>query len=308
MNTITRAEAKPFIKWVGGKGQLLSELLPRVPKTIRCYHEPFVGGGALFYALALRLKLSRGKLTTLNGGASYSYSLPTQFSPAVAKLSDINGELINAYQVVRHLPDKLIKVLEDFDRSHSESFYYSVRSWDRDPELWENTNSVYRAARFIYLNKTCYNGLYRVNMKGQFNASFGRYTNPLICDKPTLKACSQALSGVHIDYRPVDSVLDVAVEGDFIYFDPPYAPVSATSDFTSYTKQGFDVKDQIALKNICVDLDRNGIKWMLSNSNAPLIRDLYQRFNVETVQAGRSVNSKGSKRGKVDELIIRNYG
>lgn len=266
---------RPFVKWAGGKGQLLSELVARVPQPFNRYFEPFVGGGALFFNL----------------------------SPKQAVLSDSNPDLINLYVVIRDQVDELIEDLGQhvYDRE----YYYRLRQVDRTLEYGQWT-AVKRASRFIYLNKTCYNGLYRVNSRGEFNVPFGRYKNPTILDVDNLRACHEALQGVTIECRDFREACRELGEGDFVYFDPPYMPVSATASFTGYTREGFGEKMQEELVSVCRALDRRGVRFMVSNSDTPLVRGLYEGFNLEVVFAARSINSQGRKRGRVPEVVVRN--
>ena len=270
-------ECKPFLKWAGGKRQLLPELLSRIPEKINFYHEPFIGGGALFFAR----------------------------QPTVGVISDLNSDLINCYQVVRDFPRELVELLETYEIS--EEFYYKLRDADRDASF-SSWTPLQRAARLIYLNKNCFNGLYRVNSKGLFNVPFGKYDNPRLADLDNLLGCSQALQQVEVLYCSYLDVERRCSRGDFVYFDPPYAPLNTTSNFTGYSTDGFTANDQIELATLCRRLDRNGVLFMLSNSDVPAIRELYEpHFKVETVQASRAVNSVGYKRGKVSELLVRNY-
>lgn len=271
--------AKPFLKWVGGKSQLLGQLRTEIPDPMNCYFEPFVGGGALFFDL----------------------------QPKRATLSDTNEELINAYTVVRDQLEELIDALKEF-RYDSELFY-QVRNADRsdsyrDPSNW---TPVRRAARLIYLNRTCFNGLYRVNSRGQFNVPFGRYSNPTILDVATLKACSAALAQTTLVVGNFALVETMAMAGDFVYFDPPYVPLSDTASFTSYTKSGFGPNEQAALRDCARNLVERGVRVLISNSDTPLIRELYadEPFKIGTVFASRAVNSKAERRGKVAEVLIR---
>ncbi|MBI3945833.1 MAG: DNA adenine methylase [Armatimonadetes bacterium] len=270
------ARARPFLKWAGGKGQLLPELTKRVPASFGAYHEPFVGGGALFFAL-----FGLGSLST-------------------ACLSDINPSLIDAYIAVRNHVDEVIVALRQ--HRHDERHYYAVRALK--PELLPLPE---RGARTIYLNKTCYNGLHRENRAGQFNVPFGRYKNPTICDEENLRACSRALQRAEVSRRHFSSVLDVARPGDLVYFDPPYHPLSATANFTSYDRSGFGEGDQAQLRDVYAELTRRGVKAMLSNSDTPFIRSLYSDYEISQVHAPRIVNSRASGRGKVPEVIVRNY-
>ena len=283
-NTLTDRDAntrslmpRPFLKWVGGKGQLIAELIKRVPSTFDRYYEPFVGGGALFFAL----------------------------QPKYAYLSDINNELVNVYSVIKNDVEVLIESLAR--HVYQESYFYQLRAADRDP-TYMGWTPVEKASRLIYLNKTCYNGLYRVNSNGYFNTPFGSYRNPTICDAENLWTCSQALQETEIRCDSYLTVERNVTRGDFVYFDPPYAPLTTTSSFTGYSKNGFRIEEQEALRDLCVRLDKKGVKWMLSNSWVPLILNLYKDYNCETVQATRAINSKGEKRGKIEEAIIRNYG
>ncbi|MEL7354656.1 MAG: DNA adenine methylase [Cyanobacteria bacterium J06560_5] len=268
--------AKPFVKWVGGKRQLLSELVERVPSDYGRYYEPFVGGGALFFHL----------------------------QPQRACLTDINPDLVNLYTVIR---DKVGELVEDL-RQHvyEKTYFYQIRGADRTPD-YQSWTDVQKASRFIYLNKTCYNGLYRVNSKGQFNAPFGRYTNPTILDVENLYACHRALQKAVIEEADFYSVRRRIRANDFVYFDPPYAPLSATASFTGYTKGGFDADMQYALRDLCRSLDNRSVRFMLSNSSAPLILDLYAEFNIDLVYATRAINSKAGKRGKIPEVVVTNY-
>lgn len=268
---------KPLLKWVGGKRQLLPAIRAVVPEFER-YREPFLGGGAVLFSLA----------------------------PQQAIAGDLNSELITVYTVVRDHVDELIALLKTYP--NNEDFFYELRGLDRSSSFAE-LSRVSRAARTIYLNKTCYNGLYRVNNAGQFNAPFGRYKNPAICDEKTLRAVSRYLRGndvtlLHGDYH---AVLKGAGEGDFVYLDPPYDPVTPTSNFTGYQSGGFSHADQIALKLACDELDYNGAKFLLSNSATSFITELYADYTVETVGANRAINSVASKRGKVDEVLVRNF-
>ena len=268
--------AKPFVKWAGGKTQLLLELTSRVPRTFQRYYEPFLGGGALFFCI----------------------------QPENAFLSDVNAELINVYRVVKNNVEKLIASLTQ--HVYQESYFYKIREADRTVE-YTTWNNVQKASRLIYLNKTCFNGLYRVNSKGQFNAPFGDYQNPKICAPENLRACSKVLQSATLTSSSYLCTEKHVHEGDFVYFDPPYAPLSTTSNFTNYSKNGFSRENQETLRDLCVRLDKKGVFWMLSNSAAPLILDLYSDYNIEMVEATRAINSKAGKRGKIKEVIVRNY-
>jgi len=267
--------ARPFLKWAGGKGQLLDQFRPLLPREHRSYFEPFVGAAALFFSLLGR---RRGK----------------------AVLSDVNRELIDCYLAVQTRVDDVIRALAAhvYDSDH----YYRVR--DVDPA---GISLPERAARTIYLNKAGYNGLYRVNRAGRFNVPFGRYTNPLLCDADNLRACSGALAGVRLKVRDFEEVLAHAKEGDFVYFDPPYVPVSVTAGFTSYAAGGFEWPEQERLAGVFARLASAGVRVMLSNSDTPAVRRLYAGFRIDTVSAPRSINSNATRRGRVGEVVVRNF-
>jgi DNA adenine methylase len=264
---------------VGGKRQLLNELTARLPRGINRYHEPFLGGGALFFELAHRGVFSK------------------------AFLSDLNRDLIEVYQAVKSGVEPLIRALEE--HRYSEREYYRLR--DAAPAQ----NRPARAARLIYLNKTCYNGLYRVNSQGRFNVPFGRYKNPLICDAPNLRLCSAALAKAAIRRQPFETVLAAAEKGDLIYFDPPYYPLSKTANFAAYQKTGFGEADHESLREVFLELHRRGCHVMLSNSHTPFTTALYRRLGagirMEEVNATRAVNSDSSRRGTVKEILVRNF-
>jgi len=268
------------LKWVGGKGQLVGEIIKLLPQKFNNYVEPFVGAGALFFAL---------------------YSADILKDKSVI-LSDFNEELINAYKALQknNGANNIIKLLSNEMYANNSENFYSVR-------LNVPTNSYERAARMIYLNKTCFNGLYRVNSKGLFNSPFGKYNNPKICDSENLKAVSSALKNVSLMNGDFEVTSHLIKKEDFVYFDPPYQPVSKTSNFTNYTKNSFGEDDQKRLFNFYTSLSDKGCKVMMSNSDAKLIRELYKNFNLRVVGAKRSINCKSSKRGNVDELIITNY-
>ena len=274
-------QAKPFVKWVGGKRSLLPELMRRVPTEFKNYYEPFVGGGALFYDLK-----NKGKIDIGGGGRAF--------------LSDVNSDLIITYQVIQRDPEPLITKLREHAGKHCKDYYYEVRSQHHLDDRVEI------AARFIYLNKTCYNGLWRVNSKGQFNVPVGRYENPAICQPEVLRACHVALHGVDVRLRDFCK-LD-AGEGDFVYFDPPYAPLDSTS-FTAYVKNGFGDENQVKLRDLCLVVHKQGAKVMVSNSDTEFIRDLYSNavFMFHEVRAPRMVNCKANARGAVSELVITTY-
>ena len=272
----TTSLARPFLKWAGGKSQIISQLHKRLPVRFNQYWEPFVGGGALFFSL-----------TSLK-----------------AHLFDVNEELINAYKFVRDDVEGLICELEQ--HRYEKEYFYSVRDWDRS-SLYREMPAIKRAGRFIYLNKTCFNGLHRVNSKGHFNVPFGSYVNPKIIDVSNLRRCSQVLQNCELQAGEYSLVEVHAQKGDFIYFDPPYVPLSSTSSFTAYAKNGFSLQDQVALRDLCVRLAHKGVLFMLSNSANEITKELYSGFNLESVNVGRSINSKGSRRGDVEEIIVTNY-
>jgi DNA adenine methylase len=269
--------ARPFLKWAGGKGQLLAQLLPLLPsRPARRYFEPFVGGAALFFALR----------------------------PDEATLSDVNAELVGCYRAVQSDVEGVIAALST--HRYEERAFYRVR--EQDPDTLSPSE---RAARTIYLNKTGYNGLYRVNRAGRFNVPFGRYKNPGFASHESfenLRACSRALAGVRLLVRDFGDVVADAREGDLVYFDPPYVPLSGTSDFTAYVAGGFGPRDQERLASVVHALDARGVLVMLSNSDAPVVRDLYARYRIDVVSAARSINSRANRRGRIAEVVVRNYG
>ncbi len=269
----------PVLKWVGGKRQLLDTLLPLIPKDYKTYCEPFLGGGALFFKL----------------------------QPRVAFVNDVNADLMNVYEVIRDNATGLIQTLETHE--NTSVHFYEVRDWDRDKELYAKLSKVEKAARTIYLNKTCFNGLFRVNNAGEFNSPFGNYRNPNIVNAPVLKALNAYFKSADITFFSGDykEVLDKLPKNSFVYLDPPYDPVSNTSNFTGYTKGGFDRDEQIRLRKCCDDLNERGIKFMLSNSATDFIKEQYSAYNIMVVKAKRNVNSVASKRGDVEEVVVRNY-
>lgn len=279
---------RPFLKWVGGKGQLLDELLARVDEAgaFGRYHEPFVGGGALFYAM------HRGKL----------------LGKKKASLADYNPRLVATYEGLRDDVDGVIRFLLSHKKKHSEAYYYKVREDLRgDVSKGGPKDLVKHAARTIYLNKTGYNGLYRENNSGLYNVPFGRYKNPQICDEENLRACAKALAKATITATHFSTITKRAQKGDFVYFDPPYDPVSKTASFTSYAKGGFNEDSQRLLAQTCKDLHAEGVKVLLSNSYTDFIRDLYSDFTVEAVSANRNINSNPGKRGAIQEALVRNF-
>ena len=271
-----REETYPIVKWVGGKRQLMFELLKNMPKSYNRYFEPFIGGGALFFEL----------------------------QPDNAYISDMNEELINLYQVVRDEVDELICDLQKHDIS--KEYFMEIRNIDRTEE-YQNWSDVQKASRFIYLNRTCFNGMYRVNSKGEFNVPFGHYKNPRILDENNLINCSNLLQGIEIKHADFSEILKKVKKGDFVYFDPPYVPLSETSSFTSYTKEGFDIDMQFKLRDVCDELDTMGVNFLLSNSDTKLVNDLYKNYNIKKVFASRQINANADGRGKITEVLVRNY-
>ena len=266
-------EPRPFLKWAGGKGQLIPQYLPFFPKNFSTYYEPFLGGGAIFFHL----------------------------QPQRSLLIDINPELVNVYECVRNNVEGLIQQLTIHRDRHCQEYYYQVRSCIP-------TCSLERAARLIYLNKTCFNGLYRENSKGMFNVPMGRYKNPGIFDPELLKAASRSLQTADIQMNQFETVLDYATSNDdFVYFDPPYYPISATSNFTAYSRYLFKQEDHIRLRNTFAELTQRGVQVMLSNSDCPFVRELYQNFYIHKIIAARAINSNAKRRGKITELLITSY-
>ena len=269
-----------FLKWAGGKLQLIEQFKNLFPHNFRNYYEPFIGSGAVFFYVKSKLK------------------------PNKVILSDTNEELINCFCVVRDKPSELVELLLNHRKKHSKEYYYSVRSMESS-----TLDSLDRAARLIYLNKTCFNGLYRVNSKGQFNVPFGDYENPSIFDKNVLFQASQLLQGVHLQVMTFEKVLDFAGKDDFVYFDPPYIPLSKTSSFTRYSKSDFSMMEQKRLSEVFRILDSRGCFVMLSNSDHALTRELYRHYEKNTVivRAKRMINSVGSRRGGINEVVVTNY-
>ena len=266
----------PIVKWVGGKRQLIFELLKNMPKDFNKYFEPFVGGGALFFELQLDNSC----------------------------ISDVNEELINLYLVVRNNVNELINDLNKHEIS--KEYFLEMRNLDRKKE-YKKLSNIRRASRFIYLNRTCFNGMYRVNSKGQFNVPFGHYKNPRIIDENNLLNCSLLLKKTEIKCADFSEILNNVKKGDFVYFDPPYVPLNKTSSFTSYTREGFDVGKQLKLKNVCDELNLMGVKFMLSNSDTELINELYANYNIQKVFASRQINANPNGRGKIAEVLVKNY-
>ena len=269
----------PVVKWVGGKRQLLDEITPLLPKKITTYCEPFLGGGAVLFSI----------------------------QPRKAIINDLNSDLINVYITIKNNIDELIASLQK--HQNTQEYFYKIRDIDRNKEAYEQISNIEKASRIIYLNKTCYNGLFRVNQAGEFNSPFGHYKNPNIINEPVLRAVNKYFNNNEISFFSEDfsTVLSKLSKGAFVYLDPPYDPVSDTSSFTGYHKGGFDKNEQIRLKNCCDELTKNGINFMLSNSSTDFIRNLYKDYNITLVKAKRTINVDANKRGEIDEVIIRNY-
>lgn len=270
----------PFVKWVGGKRQLLSSIQEVIPHNIKDYKyiEPFIGGGAVLFHL----------------------------QPKIAVINDFNEELVNVYNVVR---DNLEELIIDLKKHRNEpDYFYEIRGLDRK-DVFQTLSNVERASRVIFLNKTCFNGLYRVNNAGEFNSPFGRYKNPNIVNEPTLRAVSKYLNSNNIVIKSGDysKTLKEADIKSFVYLDPPYHPISESSNFTGYIQGGWTESDQVDLKKQCDILNEKGIKFLLSNSSADFIKDLYKDYRVSIVKATRAINSNASNRGEIDEVLIRNY-
>lgn len=277
--------AKPprsFVKWAGGKGHLLQQLEEYLPRSFSTYYEPFLGGGAFFFHLAKRRP---------------------RFD---AVLSDVNAELINAYEVVKNDVEALIKELQSCEARYKlapKQYYYQIRAE-------EPLDDIKKAARLIFLNRTCYNGLYRVNKKGKFNVPFGRHKNPTVCDRENLIAVNQVLRWSNakllaVDYR--EATKD-ARKGDFVYFDPPYQPMSTTANFTSYTDSGFSFDDQLRLGEWFKELDKREVRVVLSNSNKKEIRRIYRRYSVRKVKALHAISCRADGRKAYTEFIVSNDG
>lgn len=270
----------PVVKWVGGKRQLLGAITPLLPRRIAAYCEPFLGGGAVLFSI----------------------------QPAQAIVNDLNGDLITVYQVIRDDVDALVESLKA--HRNTPEYFYAIRDMDRDRAAYADLSQVERASRLIYLNKTCFNGLFRVNSAGAFNTPFGRYKNPNIVNEPVLRAVNRyfAAGGVTFFHEDFAKTLARVEPGALAYLDPPYDPVSDTASFTGYSKGGFDKNEQRRLKRCCDDLTRRGVKFVLSNSATDFIKELYQDYEILVVKAKRAINADASRRGAVEEVLIRNYG
>lgn len=266
---------RPFLKWAGGKSRLIQQYIPYFPKSYKNYYEPFLGGGAVFFYL----------------------------QPTTAILTDINAELINTYCCVRDNVEELISILKEHKNRHNKDYYYSVRNNS-------GGTNIEKAARIIYLNKTCFNGLYRVNSQGKFNVPLGRYENPNICHENLLRVASIALSHAEIQQADFTEVLNHATSSDdFVFFDPPYHPINNTSYFTAYSPNSFSKKDQELLRDTCAELASRGVKVMVCNSDSEFIRKIYTDINFESyrIKAARSINSNIKNRGMISELLITSF-
>lgn len=274
-------KGKPFVKWAGGKRQVINELLKFVPDEFDTYYEPFVGGGALLFEL----------------------------SPKKAVINDSNEELMNVYNVLCNEEKfkKMCNLLNSYETKHSEEFYYNIRNKDRSKTAFNRLSDYTRAARTIYLNKACFNGLYRVNSKNEFNVPFGKKTHVNTYEGSNLITVSNYLTMNDVKILSVDfeAAVKDAKKGDFVYFDPPYD--SDTKSFTSYTETGFDKSEQTRLARVFKQLDKKGVYVMLSNHSTVLVNELYKDYHIYKIEAKRNINANGKKRGKVEELIITNY-
>lgn len=274
-----KIEIPTFVKWAGGKTQLLYQYKEFFPKKIDRYFEPFVGGGAVFFYVKQK------------------------FRPEFCMISDINEHLMNTYKSVKEGIDSLIGLLKEIKKTnHSKETFYNRRR-----EFNKIRGGLKKAALLIYLNKTCFNGLYRVNSKGEFNVPFGKYNNPAILQESKLRLASKLLKDVEIKKTDFMKILGFAKKGDFVYFDPPYYPITKTSSFTDYQINSFGEKEQKKLARIFKTLDKRGCKVMLSNSDTEFIRGLYKDYNIHIVRAARMINCNGAGRGKINELVITNF-
>ena len=274
------AHAAPVVKWVGGKRQLLPQILPLIPKRMSAYCEPFLGGGAVLFAL----------------------------QPRRALVNDLNQDLITVYRVIKENADALIEHLSRHE--NTPEYFYRIRDLDRDREAYAALSDVEKASRLLYLNKTCYNGLFRVNASGAFNSPYGHYRRPNIVNEQTIRGVSRYFNSCDITFFSEDfaAVLDRVPRGGFVYLDPPYDPVSDTASFTGYNRGGFGREEQVRLKACCDALTARGVRFLLSNSATPFIRELYSSYHVSIVQARRAVNSVARRRGAIVEGLVRNYG
>lgn len=273
-------DIKPFTKWIGGKRQLLNEIEKLLPDSYNTYYEPFVGGGALFFHL----------------------------QPKNAVINDMNSDLILSYKAIKEDLDNIVEELEHHKKHNSKDYFLNLRSYDRDERI-ESLSNTQKAARIMYMLRVCFNGMYRVNSKNQFNVPYGKYKNPKIVDEPLLENISEYLnsSNILILNEDFEEVVKMCKSGDFVYFDPPYIPLNETSSFTHYTNEGFSYEDQLRLRRVFSELSKKNVYCMLSNSYSQMTLELYKEFNIHEVKAKRSINSVASKRGKISEVIITNY-
>ena len=269
----------PVVKWVGGKRQILDQITKYVPKAFSTYFEPFLGGGAVLFEL----------------------------QPEKAVVNDVSSELINIYLVIK---DNVEELVEDLKKhKNDKEYFYELRRQDRDRMKYDRFSPVEKASRMIYLNKTCYNGLFRVNKAGEFNTPFGNYKKPNIVNESTLRAVSLYFNRARITFtcQDFEYALKGARRGAFVYLDPPYDPLSDTASFTGYDKGGFDRDGQMRLKKVCDKLHKKGVKFLLSNSATDFIKDLYHNYRIEVIQAKRAINSKADRRGAIEEVLVMNY-
>ena len=272
-------KAKPFVKWVGGKRQLIKQFESLYPRQFNNYFEPFLWGWAVFFNIQRKKSF----------------------------LSDVNEELINLYQVIKNKPKDLIKLLEE--ETVSKERFLEIRLWDRQENWKEKYSDIQRAMRFVYLNRTCFNGMYRVNSKWEYNVPFGKYSNPDIVQRETILNASALLNKTQaeIKLQSFEAVLQKAESWDFVYFDPPYDVLTDSANFTSYNESGFGRDMQEKLRDVFVALDKKWVNVMLSNHNTPFIREIFAWYRFEIVKAKRNINSKGNARGAVEEIVVMNY-
>ena len=279
----TKKDLRPFLKWAGGKRQLLATISQYFPRRFGSYYEPFLGAGAVLFTL----------------------------QPTRAVVSDVNTQLMDCYSAVKRYPDELLGLCRDHQQRHDKDYYYLIRDQVCDGGFYKKTQ-VERAAAFIYLNKTCFNGLFRVNSRGKLNVPYGYYSKPTIANASNIKAISEYLNkqGITISAGDFSKTVVGAREGDFIYFDPPYYPISTTSSFAAYNAKKFLEREQVRLKETCDDLIDRGCQVLISNSSADFIRETYsdRRYKIISIEASRSINSVAARRGRVKEFLIHsNY-
>jgi DNA adenine methylase len=271
--------ARPFLQWVGGKREMINQYQGLLPNKFKKYYEPFLGGGAMFFYLR----------------------------PKHAILLDINRELVVAYKGIKQYSEEVVEILKSLKSKHSKVLYDRIRSLDREFDIFTELSIPELTARMIYLNQTCFNGLYRVNKKGEFNVPIGSSLNRLICDEKNILSVSEALKNIEIQCGDFTTILDKLEGDDFVYLDPPYYPVSQHSDFTRYSKEKFYIEDQVRLKEFVDTCTKKGVKVMLSNSNSEFINDLYKDYLITEVNSSRNLNCKKTLRGKVSEVVVINY-